>query len=79
MWDYIVARIQEPSTWVSLGSLFTGLGIAIAPDKWQAITTIGLGLGGLIGAALKDRRTTIPEIKEVVKDTVVPSVIQKGE
>lgn len=76
---YIVARLQEPSTWVSLGSMLTGLGIVIAPDKWQAIMGIGLGVGGFLGAVLRERKKTTPaEIKEVVKDTVVPNAVQPG-
>lgn len=76
---YIVARLQEPSTWVSLGSMLTGLGIVIAPDKWQAIMGIGLGVGGFLGAILRERKKTTPEeIKTVVKDTVVPNAVQPG-
>lgn len=80
MWDYLAARMQEPSTWVSLGAMATGLGFAIAPEYWQAISAIGLGIGGFIGAALRERKKTTPaEIKEVVRDVVVPSAVQKGE
>lgn len=77
--DYIVARLQEPSTWVSLGSMLTGLGIVIAPDKWQAIMGIGLGLGGLLGAILRERKKATPaEIKEIVKETVVSGAVKPG-
>lgn len=77
--EYLYARMAEPSTWVSLGSVFTGLGVVIAPDKWQAITAIGLGLGGLLGAGLRERKKTTPEeIKQVVEQTVEPKALKNG-
>lgn len=79
MWEYLAARLQESSTWVSIGSIITGLGFVIAPEYWQAISVIGLGLGGLLGAVLRERKKTTPEeIKAVVKDTVVPNAVQPG-
>lgn len=69
--DYLAARFSEPSTWVSLGVLFTGMGWQIAPDYWQSIAGIGMGLGGLLGTILRERKkTTTAEIKDVVEDTV---------
>ncbi len=75
--EYMASRLQEPSTWVSLGSVATGVGIAVAPEYWQAITSIGLGVGGILGAALRERKKTTPaEIKKVVEQTVEPSVLK---
>lgn len=76
---YIAARFTEPSTWVSLGSLLTGVGIVVAPDKWQAIMGIGMGLGGFLGVILRERKKTTPdEIKKVVEDTVTPAVLKSN-
>lgn len=50
--EYIVNRLQEKSTWVALGSLLTGIGVAVKPDQWQAIMLIGMGVGGFIGTLL---------------------------
>ncbi len=75
--EYLVARAQEPSTWVSLGSVFTGVGFVIAPDKWQLIAGIGMGVGGLLGAVLRERKkTTAAEIKTVVKEVVEPEALK---
>jgi len=73
--DYIVARVQEPSTWVSLGTLATGLGFAVAPEYWQSIAAIGMGVGGLLGTIMRERKkTTAVEIKSVVEAVVKPEV-----
>jgi hypothetical protein len=71
--DYIAARMQEPSTWVSLGTLGTGVGIVIAPEYWQAIMGIGMIVGGLLGTILRERKKTTPaEIKSAVEVLVKP-------
>lgn len=51
---YIVARLREPSTWVGLGSFLTGVGVIVAPELWQQITAIGLGVGGLLAVIVKE-------------------------
>lgn len=53
--EYVIARLREPSTWVGLGSLLTGLGVAIAPEYWEAITSVGLSVGGLIAVIVKEK------------------------
>lgn len=50
--SYVVNRLLEKSTWVSLGTLLTGLGVTISPDHWQMIMGIGMGIGGLLGTLL---------------------------
>lgn len=73
--DYIAARLQEPSTYASLGMLFTAIGWQIAPDQWQAIAGICMGVGGLIGSVLRERKkATEKEIKEVAKEAVHETV-----
>lgn len=53
--DYVIARLREPSTWVGLGSFLTGVGFAIAPELWQQITAVGLGVGGLISVLMSEK------------------------
>lgn len=80
IFEYLAARIQEPSTWVSLGAFFTGIGWQVAPDYWQAIAGIGMGLGGFLGTVMRERKKTTPtEIKDVVKETVTPAAIKPTE
>jgi hypothetical protein len=75
--DYLVARLQEPSTWVSLGTLATAIGWNLAPDHWQLIALIGMGVGSTLGAIIRERRKTTPaEIKAVIVKTVEPEAIK---
>lgn len=53
-----VARLKEPSTWVGLGSLVTAVGFAVSPDLWQAISAVGMGVGGLVAVILKEKSGT---------------------
>lgn len=50
--QYIVDRLKERATWNSLSVAATGMGIAIKPDQWYAIMSIGMGLAGVITAFL---------------------------
>lgn len=69
--EFLAKRLSEPSTYVSLGVLTTAIGWNIAPEKWQAIATICMGLGGLIGTIIGEKKkTTSGEIKNVVEAVV---------
>lgn len=74
--DYLSARAQEPSTWVSLGVFATGVGWNISPEHWQTIALVGMGAGGLLGSILRERKKATPiEIKNVVEAVVKPQSI----
>lgn len=69
--DYLSGRLQEPSTWNAFGMIFTGAGYALAPERWQAITVIGMIGFGAIGAGLRERKkTSAADVKSVVEATV---------
>ena len=55
MRDYILARLQEPSTWRGLVLIASALGAALSPDQQEAIVTGGLLFAGIIGAAVPDK------------------------
>ena len=55
MRDYLIARLQEPSTWRGLVLIATALGAVLSPDQQEAIVTAGLLVAGLIGAAVPDQ------------------------
>lgn len=56
MFDYLLQRAQEPSTWRGAVLLATAAGVNIAPDLINAIVTFGLGLAGLLGVISKDKK-----------------------
>ena len=54
---YLLARLQEPSTWRGIMLIVTALGTALSPDQQEAIVAGGLLVAGLIGAALPDQKS----------------------
>jgi hypothetical protein len=54
---YLLARLQEPSTWRGLVLIATACGTAISPAQQEAIVTVGLMVAGLIGAAFPEKPT----------------------
>jgi hypothetical protein len=51
---FILARLSEPSTYKGITLALTGLGVYIRPEIAAAITSIGLGVAGLIGVFAAD-------------------------
>ena len=52
---YLVARLQEPTTWRGLVLILTAFGTQLAPEKQEAVMALGLLIAGVIGAAVPDR------------------------
>lgn len=52
---YVLARLAEPSTWRGIMALLTSVGLAISPEQAVAITSVGIGLIGLIGTFVPDK------------------------
>ena len=52
---WILKRLKEPSTWRGIIAMLTASGIALTPDQGAAITAVGLGLIGLVGAFTPDK------------------------
>lgn len=55
MFDYLQARLLEPSTWRGLVLISTALGAMLTPEQQEAIVTAGLLVAGLVGAAFPDK------------------------
>jgi hypothetical protein len=51
---FAVARLSEPSTYKGVVLALTGLGLYVRPEIAAAVTSIGLGIAGLIGVVLPD-------------------------
>jgi len=47
---YVIARLQEPSTWRGLVLVATAFGVALSTEQQEAIVAVGLLVAGMIGA-----------------------------
>lgn len=56
MFQYILERAKEPSTWRGVVLLATAGGVNIAPELANAIVAFGIGLAGLLGVVTKDKK-----------------------
>lgn len=56
MIDFILDRLDEPSTWRGFIALLTATGIALSPEQADAIVATGLALIGLFGVFTKDKK-----------------------
>lgn len=55
MFDYILERAKEPSTWRGAILLATAGGVNIAPDLANAVISFGIATAGLVGVITKDK------------------------
>ena len=55
VWAWLVARLGEKSTWGGLvAAIGTVAGIAIVPEKAEAIATLGTFVASLIAVATRE-------------------------
>ena len=52
---YVIARINEPSTWRGVVLFLSAVGIDLVPDQTETIVSFGLGMAGLIGVMSEDK------------------------
>lgn len=57
MTAYMIARLQEASTWRGIVLVATAFGAVLSPEQQEAIVTAGLLVAGLIGALLPDAKS----------------------
>jgi len=55
MFQYIINRLTERSTWLGLIALASSCGATIATELTEPIITIGVALAGLVGIVTKDK------------------------
>lgn len=55
MFNFLLDRAKEPSSWRGLSLFLTAVGIYIDPTMYAQITTVGVGVSGLIGMFTKDK------------------------
>lgn len=56
MLNFFLERSKEPSTWRGVSLFLTALGIYVEPALYTQITTVGVGLAGLIGMVTADKK-----------------------
>ena len=64
--NWLLARLQEQSTWRGIILLLTSLGIYLKPEQVAAITTVGLAVVGLINVFRNEQK----QIAAVVQTTL---------
>jgi len=53
--DWIVARIKEPSTWRGIASVAGLVGLHLAPEQWESITTATISIIAAIEIFRKEK------------------------
>ena len=48
--------LSQRSTWIGLTALASVLGVQLDPEQWEAITSVGVAVGGLFLTFWKDQR-----------------------
>lgn len=56
MFNFVLERTKEPSTWRGASLFLTALGIYVEPAMYQQIMTVGVGVAGLIGMITADKK-----------------------
>jgi hypothetical protein len=51
--EYLLARLQEKSTWLGLIAIAGAFGVALSPDQATAIATAGTALAGAVAAGTR--------------------------
>ena len=55
LWQYIVNRLKEPSTWRGLTILLTLAGVNVSPEQTTAIIAFGAAIVAFIGVFFPDK------------------------
>ena len=55
MFQYILNRLKERSTWLGFIAFATSCGASIATELTESIITVGVSPAGLVGVVTKDK------------------------
>ena len=56
MWNWVLDRFKERSTWIGIISIITAAGVVITPEQIEGITTAGVAIVGAILTFTKDAK-----------------------
>lgn len=54
MFNFLITRLKERSTWMGLITIVTAAGVALSPEQVEAIITAGAAVVGAIAVFTKD-------------------------
>jgi hypothetical protein len=55
LFDWIVDRAKERSTWLGIVGFLTAIGLALTPEQTAAVTAAGMALASLVAAFSSDK------------------------
>ncbi len=55
MFDFLIARLKEPSTWAGIAALLGAAGFTFSEELGAALTTAGVAVAGLIAVFMAER------------------------
>lgn len=56
MWDLIIRKLGEKTTWIGIVGLVTAAGVAISPELSDAIANVGLAIASLALVWFKEKK-----------------------
>lgn len=81
--QYILSRLNEPSTWRGIVWIATALGLALDPTQKEAIVTAGMAIAGVVGVFTKEKPKPTPDqiekVKELIQQNVDAAIIKSNE
>lgn len=54
--DWLLDRLDEPSSWAAIAAGLAGAGINIDSGLWQGIVWTGMGIATIVGFVLKEKK-----------------------
>jgi hypothetical protein len=54
--DYIVSRLREPSTYAGMALLAAAFGLAVPAEWVQALSALGMAVGGVVAVVMRERQ-----------------------
>ena len=74
LFEYIISRLSEPSTWRGIIWIVTACGFVLEPEQKEAIATAGMALVGAISIFMEKDKKPAPtqeKVQEVVQEQQV--------
>lgn len=53
--QYLINRLKEKSTWISIIMIVTSLGVKINPGLAETVIPLGMAVAGVVGFFLKEK------------------------